>query len=381
MDFSWSKEQLELRENAKQFAISHLNTDVSQKEKNNIFPTEEWKKCAEFGVLGWPFEKKYGGSGLDIMTAVLMLEGFGYGSSDNGLPFSLNSQLWSTQVAINAFGTEDQKQKYLTQLISGTVGAFGITEEGSGSDTYALEMTAEKVDGGYRLNGEKHYITLAPICEIAVVFATTNPKLGRWGITAFIVDKSHKGFTTSEVRDKVGMRTTPMGNLYLKECFIPDENRLGKEGAGLSLFSSAMESERGYIFASQIGRMEKQLELSIAYANERKTFGHSIGKFQSISNRIADMRLRLETSKMHLYKVAYLDHNDLPLMKEAAMAKLYISEAFVESSMDFIRIFGAKGVVTEYEVDRDIRDGLGGLIYSGTSDIQRNIISKLDGVQ
>ncbi|WP_425639049.1 acyl-CoA dehydrogenase family protein [Algoriphagus yeomjeoni] len=380
MEFSWSPAQLQLRQEAILFSEANLNEDVSQKEQNNLFPLEEWKKCAEFGVLGWPFSKEYGGSGFDPLTTVLMLEGLGYGCKDNGLPFSLNSQLWSTQVAINAFGTEEQKQKYLTRLISGAIGAFGITEEGSGSDTYALEMTAEKVDGGYILNGEKHYITLAPLCEIAVVFATTNIKLGKWGITAFIVDTTMDGFTRSEVRDKVGMRTTPMGNLYLKNCFVPDENRLGREGSGLSLFSSAMESERGYIFASQIGRLEKQLELSIAYANTRMTFGKSIGKNQSISNRIANMRLRLETSKMHLYKVAYLDQHDLPLMKEAAMAKLYISEAFVESSMDFIRIFGAKGVVTEYEVERDLRDGLGGLIYSGTSDIQRNIIAKLDGL-
>lgn len=380
MDFSWSKEQIELREKAKAFSKENLNQDVSYKEQNNLFPIEEWKKCAEFGILGWPFSKEYGGSGFTPLTTVLMLEGIGYGCKDNGLPFSLNSQLWSTQVAINAFGTEEQKKKYLKKLISGTIGAFGITEEGSGSDTYALEMTAEKVDGGYVLNGEKHYITLAPLCEIAVVFATTNIKLGKWGITAFIVDNTMDGFTKSEVRDKVGMRTTPMGNLYLKNVFVPDENRLGREGSGLSLFSSAMESERGYIFASQIGRLEKQLELSIEYANTRKTFGKSIGKNQSISNRIADMRLRLETSKMHLYKVAYLDQNDLPLMQEAAMAKLYISEAFVESSLDFIRIFGAKGVVTEYEVERDLRDGLGGLIYSGTSDIQRNIIAKLDGL-
>lgn len=380
MDFSWSKEQLELRKKAIAFSEANLNRDVSHKEHNNQFPDEEWKKCAEFGVLGWPFSKSYGGSGFDPLTTVLMLEGLGYGCKDNGLPYSLNSQLLSTQVAINAFGTEDQKQKYLKRLISGTIGAFGITEEGSGSDTYSLEMTANKVDGGYILNGEKHYITLAPLCEIAVVFATTNSKLGKWGITAFIVDTTMNGFTRSEVRPKVGMRTTPMGNLYLKNCFVPDENRLGREGAGLSLFNSAMDSERGYIFASQIGRLEKQLELSIEYANTRQTYGKSIGKNQSISNRIANMRLRLETSKMLLYKVAYLDQNELPVMKEAAMAKLYISEAFVESSLDFIRIFGAKGVVTEYEVERDLRDGLGGLIYSGTSDIQRNIIAKLDGL-
>lgn len=380
MDFSWTEEQNKLRNSVIEFAKGNLNDNIPEKERNNIFPLEDWKKCADFGVLGWPFSKKYGGGGHDIITSVYLLEGLGYGCSDNGLPFSLNSQLWSTQVAINAFGTEEQKKNYLSRLISGAVGAFGITEENSGSDTYALEMTAEKVKGGYILNGEKHYITLAPACEIAVVFANTNPKLGRWGISTFIAEKGMEGFSVSEVRDKVGLRTTPMGNLYFKDCFIPEENRLGKEGSGLSLFSSAMESERGYIFASQIGRMEKQLEQAIEYANNRKSFGKSIGSFQSVSNRIANMRLRLETSKMHLYKVAYLDSEHLPLIKEAAMAKLYISEAFVESSIDFIRIFGAKGVVTEYEVERDMRDGLGGLIYSGTSDIQRNIISKLDGI-
>ncbi|UZD23481.1 acyl-CoA dehydrogenase family protein [Algoriphagus halophytocola] len=380
MNFGWSEAQLELKKKAKDFALKHLNSEVSQKEQTNSFPLEEWQKCAEFGVLGWPFPKEYGGAGYEMSTSILMLEGLGFGSEDNGLPFSLNSQLWSTQMAINAFGTEEQKQKYLKPLIAGKIGAFGITEEDSGSDTYSLKMCAERVDGGYVLNGEKHYITLAPICDIAVVFATTNPKLGKWGITAFIVDRSCDGFTVSEVREKVGMRTTPMGNLYFKDCFVSESNRLGKEGAGLSLFSSAMESERGYIFASQVGRMEKQLEKAVEYANSRKSFGKTIGTFQSISNRIANMRLRLETCKMHLYKVAYLDDHDLPLMKEAAMAKLYISEAFVESSMDFIRIFGAKGVVTEFEIERDLRDGLGGLIYSGTSDIQRNIIAKLEGL-
>ncbi len=380
MDFSWTSEQNHLRNEVIEFAQKELNKGVPEDEQKNIFPREKWKKCADLGVLSWPFEKEFGGKGFDILTTVYLLEGLGYGSNDNGLPFSLNSQLWSTMAAINKFGNKHQKEKFLKRLCIGAIGAFGITELDSGSDCYNMSTTAVKKEGGYLLNGEKHYITLAPECEIAVVFASTNQKLGKWGITAFIVERGMEGFTTSKVRDKVGMRTTPMGNLYLKNCFVPEENRLGKEGSGLSLFASAMESERGYIFASQIGRLEKQLEISIAYANERKAFGSSIGSFQSISNRIANMKLRLETSKMHLYKVAYLDSINAPLISEAAMAKLYISEAFVESSLDFIRIHGAKGIVTEYEIERDLRDGLGGLIYSGTSDIQRNIIAKLEGV-
>ncbi|MEM9775054.1 MAG: acyl-CoA dehydrogenase family protein, partial [Chloroflexota bacterium] len=236
------------------------------------------------------------------------------------------------------------------------------------------------VEGGYVINGRKSYITLAPVCDACVVFANINPELGRWGITAFIVERGTKGFSTSPVRDKMGMRTTPMGDLIFEDCFVPEENRLGPEGAGVSLFTTAMESERGYIFASQVGRLEHQLECAIEYANARQSFGQSIGKFQSISNRIADMKLRLELGKMVMYKVAWLEQNEMPLLMEAAMAKLYLSEIFVESSMDNIRIHGAKGYVTEFEIERDLRDGVGGLIYSGTSDVQRNIIARLLGL-
>ena len=171
-----------------------------------------------------------------------------------------------------------------------------------------------------------------------------------------------------------------MGDLILEDCWVPAENRLGPVGAGVSLFTTAMESERGYIFASQIGAMERQLENTIRYARERKAFGQSIGKFQSVSNRIADMKLRLELARMLLYKVAWLETMGKPLMLEAALAKLYLSETFVDSSLDAIRVHGARGYVTEFEIERDLRDSVGGLIYSGTSDIQRNIVAGLLGL-
>lgn len=383
MNFSWSQAQLALKQQVIDFAEKELNHQVSERERNNVFPKAEWQKCADFGILGFAFDEKYGGKGYDPITSILLYEALGYGSSDNGLPYSLTSQILSTQVSINAFGSEPQKDHYLSKLIKGeSIGAFGITEpDSAGSDSFNMRTTAVKTDKGYIINGEKHYISLAPVCNFAVVFAATNPQVGRWGITAFIVEKGSEGFTTSEVRDKMGMRSTPMGNLYFENCFVPEENRLGKEGAGLSLFTTAMESERGYIFACQVGRMEKQLELTVQFVNERKSSGQSIGKFQSISNRVANMRMRLETSKLLLYKVAYLDSVNQPLAREAAAAKLYISEAFVESSMDFMRIHGSRGYVTEFEIERDLRDSMGGLIYSGTSDIQRNILAKLEGVK
>ncbi|MEM8859770.1 MAG: acyl-CoA dehydrogenase family protein [Chloroflexota bacterium] len=381
MDFAWTPEQLALKQEAIEFAQRELNHNVSQRERNNEFPVEDWKKCAEFGIQGLTIPKAYGGREMDPLTILLIMEGLGYGCEDNGLPFSLNSQMWSFQPAILKFGTEEQKQQYLPPVCRGeTVGAFGITEVESGSDSYAMNATAVPVEGGYLLNGRKSYITLAPVCDLCVVFANVNPELGRWGITAFIVERGMKGFSTSPVRDKMGMRTTPMGDLIFEDCFVPEENRLGPEGAGVSLFTTAMESERGYIFASQVGRLERQLECAIEHANSRQSFGQSIGKFQSISNRIADMKLRLELGKMVMYKVAWLEQNEMPLLMEAAMAKLYLSEIFVESSLDSIRIHGARGYVTEFEIERDLRDGVGGLIYSGTSDIQRNIIARLLGL-
>ncbi|MEM7034227.1 MAG: acyl-CoA dehydrogenase family protein [Chloroflexota bacterium] len=382
MDFSWSEEQLARKQATIEFAQKELNSnDLVAQEKAGNFSWEQWRKCAKFGLQGLAIPEAYGGSDTDILTTILMLEGLGYGCTDNGLPFTLNSQMWSVQPAILKFGSEEQKQKYLPSLCGGEIiGAFGITEEDTGSDSYGMQTTAEKRDGGYVLNGRKCYITSAPLADVVVIFATINPEIGRWGITGFLVERGTPGFSTSPVRDKMGMRTTPMGDLIFEDCFVPEENRLGPEGAGVSLFTSAMESERGYIFASQLGAMERQLETAIRYARERKQFGQPIGKFQSVSNRIADMKLRLETARTLLYKVAWLEQQGKPLLMEAAMAKLYLSECFVQSSLDSIRIHGARGYVTEFEVERDLRDGIGGLIYSGTSDIQRNIIARLLGL-
>ncbi len=381
MDFSFTEKQLQLKQDAAEFARKELNHDVINREKNNEFPFDDWKKCADYGILGLTIPKEYGGTDLDPISILMIMEGLGYGCTDNGLPFSLNSEMWSYIPAIIKFGSEEQKQKYLPAVAKGeSIGAFGITEIETGSDSYAMQMTAKPVDGGYVLNGRKSYITLAPVCDAAVVFGSIDPELGRWGITSFLVDKEMKGFTSSPVRDKMGMRTTPMGDLIFEDCFVPESARLGPEGAGVSLFTTAMESERGYIFASQIGRLEKQLEDAISYAKKRQAFGQAIGKFQSVSNRVADMKLRLELARLLMYKVAWLEQNEMPLLMEAAMAKLYLSEIFVESSLDNIRLYGAKGYVSEFEIERDLRDGIGGLIYSGTSDIQRNIISRLLGL-
>ena len=381
MDFSWTEEQLTLKNAAIKFAQRDLNKDLIERDRKGEFSRESWQKCAQFGLQGLPFPEKFGGSDADILTTMLTMEGMGYGCRDNGLIFAINAQMWSVQHPILTFGTESQKEQYLPGLCSGEIiGAHGMTESDSGSDAYALRTRAEKKDGGYVLNGTKMFVTSAPIADMALVFATTNPDLGQWGVTAFLVGKGTPGFSVSRDLDKMGLRTAPMGELILQDCYLPEENRLGPEGAGVSLFSSSMEWERSCILGSHLGAMERQLEASVQYARERQQFGQAIGKFQSVANRIADMKVRLETARLMLYKVAWLKFMGKPAVIEAAIAKLYISESFVSSSQEAIRLYGGYGYMTEFEVERDLRDSIGGILYSGTSDIQRVIIANWLGL-
>jgi alkylation response protein AidB-like acyl-CoA dehydrogenase len=224
------------------------------------------------------------------------------------------------------------------------------------------------------------FVTSAPISDIAVAFATVDPAKGLSGITAFVVERGTAGFSTSRDIEKMGLRTSPMGELVMEECFIPEENRLGPEGVGVNVFNSSMEWERSCILASHVGAMERQLEESIRYARQRKQFDQPIGKFQAVANRVADMKVRLETARLILYKVAWLKKVGKPAILEAALAKLYLSECFVQSSLDALRIHGGYGYMTEFEVERDLRDAIGGTIYSGTSDIQRVVIARWLGL-
>lgn len=383
MDFSWTKKQLQFKEKVIDFAKSNLNRPYTKDDHTCKFSKENWLACADFGILGLSVPKQYSNlpEDVDILSAILTMEGLGYGCIDNGLPFAMNAQMWTVQLPIAHFGTDAQKDKFLPKLTSGKwIACHALTEPEAGSDVFSMQTTATKTEGGYILNGKKHLITLGPLCDVAMVFAVTNPKVGKWGLSVFLVEKGTNGFEMSENKAKMGLRTVPIGDLTFKDCFVKEENRLGAEGAGWSITNHSLELDRCSVHASQVGAMERQLEQSIAYVKKRKQFGKSIGQFQSVSNRIADMKLRLETSRLLLYKVAWLKNEGKSAMLEAAMLKLQISESFIDSSLDTIRNHGGYGYLTENEVERDLRDAVGGVIYAGTSDIQRNIISKIIGV-
>ena len=381
MDFSWTEEQLNLKNTVIEFAQKELNMELMDRDRQSELARENWRKCARIGILGLAIPEEYGGSGTDIMTTMLVMEGLGYGCRDNGLVFAMNAQMWSVQHPILTFGTEAQKQNYLPGLCSGElIGAHGMSEPDSGSDAYSLRTKAERVDEGYLLNGTKMFVTNAPVADVAVVFATVNAAKGRGGITAFLMEKGMPGLKVSRNIEKMGLRTSPMGELIFEDCLVPVESRLGPEGAGAAIFNSSMEWERSCILGSHIGAMERQLEDSIRYARQRSQFGQKIGKFQSVANRIADMKVRLETARLLLYKVAWLKQAGKPAIMEAALAKLYLSESFVQSSLDAVRTYGGYGYMTQMEVERDLRDAIGGTLYSGTSDIQRMIIARWLGL-
>jgi L-prolyl-PCP dehydrogenase len=381
LDFSLSAEQQELKAAAADFARRELDQDLAKREETGEFSARAWRACAKFGIQGLPVPAELGGGGADILTTVLVMEGLGHGCHDNGLIFSLNAQLWSLELPLVKFGTPAQQQAYLPGLMSGDlIGVHAMTEPDSGSDAFSLRTRAERRDDGYVLNGTKLYITNAPVSDVVLVFAAQPERPRMAGISAFLVEKGTPGFTVTRGLDKMGLRTSPMGEVVLDDCFVPAGNRLGREGAGMGVFNSAMAWERSCILASALGAMQRQLEACVEYTRVRKQFGQPIGKFQSVSNKVADMYLRLEAARLLVYRAAWLGQQGKPVVAEAAAAKLFTSEAWIASSLDAIQVHGAYGYMKESGIERDLRDAIAGTIYSGTSEIQRVILARMLGL-
>jgi len=380
MDFSWNKNQKELKKMGIEFAVNKLNENIIKRDQKSEFSHNGWKKCADFGLQGMLIPQIYGGTETDLFDMLAVLEGIGYGCKDNGLIFSINAQIWACQMPIYRFGTEKQKRKFLPALCNGKlIGANAMTEPDTGSDVYALKTTAIKKGNYYRLNGAKTFVTNAPIADIFIVYAKTGKSAGFNKISCFLVEKNTKNLSIGKNFEKMGLRTSPNSDIAFSDCEIPKENLLGKENMGAIIFSETMEWERVFILANCIGVMERQLEGCIEYANTRKLSGKPISRYQSIANKIAEMKLRLESSRMLLYKAVWLKSNNKSAALESAMAKLQLSESYIQNSRDVIQIYGGYGYMSEYALERELRDALASTIYSGTSEIQKNIIAGLSG--
>lgn len=377
MDFTLTDEQQELQQAAIDFARRELNDRVIERDHAHEFSAAGWKKCADFGVLRLPIPEEFGGSGAGPVTTIAVMEGLGYGCRDQGLLFSLNAHLWTNSIPILQFGTPEQKQRYLPRLCEGSViGANGASEPSAGSDIFSMRTRARKDGDGYVLDGSKIWVTNATIADLFTCYATLDPKRGPMGVTGFLIDKGTPGLSISKPLDKMGLRTAPMAEIFFKDCRVPASARLGREGFGPAVFNCSMAWERASILATCVGTMRRQLDRCIDHARTREQFGQPIGKFQSVANRIVDMQMRFETARLLLYKVGWLMQQGKSVDRDAAMAKLYISEAFLQSSLDAVQVHGATGYMTELELERDVRDAVGSRLYSGTSEIQRNIIAR-----
>jgi alkylation response protein AidB-like acyl-CoA dehydrogenase len=380
MDFSWTTEQVELRNKIINFVKAELNENILELDRQEVFNAEGWQKISKLGILGLPIPKEYGGSEADILTTICALEALGYSYPDNGILFALNAHLWACEIPLLTFGNEQQKQRYLPKLCRGEfIGGHAITEPEAGSDIYSMTTIAYKQNDKYLLNGTKSFVSNGTVADLYIVFATVDPSQVKKGITAFIVEKDFPGLEVKRQVSKMGLRTAMTGELCFKNCEVSRENRLGKEGSGVAIFTHSMEWERGFILSSAIGTMERILDRCINYAKHRQQFGQAIGKYQLVSSKIVDIKIRLETSRVLLYKMGWLKKMRKSAVLEAAMTKLYISESWVQTCLDAIQIHGGSGYLTEFELERELRDALGSRIYSGTSEIQRLIISQMMG--
>jgi alkylation response protein AidB-like acyl-CoA dehydrogenase len=377
MNFELTPEQQTLQKAAIKFARTELNTDMVARDAQQVFTRDGWQKCASFGVQGMPIPKEYGGSGADPITTIAMMEGLGYGGSDQGLLFSINAHMWTNSIPLLKYGTPEQKKKYLPGLCDGRfIGANGASEPNAGSDIFSMQTRVMKDGSDYVLNGRKVFVTNAPVADLFVVYGTLDPRLGASGICGFIIEKGTSGFSVGKKTDKMGLRTALMAELVLENCQVSATALLGREGRGAEVFNCSMAWERACILATCLGTMRRQLERCIQHARTRKQFGQAIGKFQSVANRIVDMKLRYETARLLIYKVGWLMQQNASADMDAAMAKLFVSESFVKSCLDAIQVHGGAGFMTELELERELRDSVGSTLYSGTSEIQRNIIAR-----
>jgi alkylation response protein AidB-like acyl-CoA dehydrogenase len=377
MDFSLSEDQRTLRDEIIRFARKELNADVARRDAEQAFSRELWLKCGEMGLQGLSVPQEYGGAGLDPLSTVIALEALGYGCEDSGLVFSICAHLLACVTPIWKHGTDEQKQRYLPDLCSGKLIAVNaMTEPESGSDAFNMRTKARREGEDYIITGAKTFSSNGPVADIAVVYAQTAPNKGYLGgVTGFIVEKGTPGFRSGQAFDKGALRTCPIGELVFDDVRVSAGAVIGAEGGGGPIFNQSMEWERACLVAAHLGKMERLLEKSVEYAKTRKSFGKRIGQHQAVSHRIVDMKVRLEAARLLTYRAATRLETSKAVGMDAAMAKLFTSEALLETAVDTIRGLGGYGLMTEYGAERALRDAMASTIYSGTNDMQRNIIA------
>jgi isovaleryl-CoA dehydrogenase len=364
-----------IRETVKNFAQNEIAPRAAEIDRTDKFPRDLLPKMGELGLLGITVEEEWGGTGLGYLEHVVAMEEISRASASVGLSYGAHSNLCVNQ--LRRWGSDDQKARYLPKLMSGEhLGSLAMSESGAGSDVVSMKLRADKKGDRYVLNGTKMWITNAPDADTLVVYAKTDPDGGSKGITAFLIERGFKGFSVAQKLDKLGMRGSETGELVFEDCEVPEENIMGPVGAGARILMSGLDYERAVLSAGPTGIMQACLDVVIPYIHDRKQFGQSIGEFQLVQGKLADMYVQMNAAKAYVYAVAKACDRGETARKDAAGAILYAAETATKLALDAIQLLGGNGYINEYPTGRLLRDAKLYEIGAGTSEIRRWLIGR-----
>ncbi|UYG01490.1 MULTISPECIES: isovaleryl-CoA dehydrogenase [unclassified Halomonas] len=375
LDFGLDEDMNMLRREVNAFAASEIAPRAAEIDQKNEFPNDLWRKFGDMGLLGVTVSEEDGGSGMGYLAHCIAMEEISRASASVALSYGAHSNLCVNQIKRNA--SPEQKAKYLPRLISGEhVGALAMSEPGAGSDVVSMKLRAEKRGDKYVLNGNKMWITNGPDADVLVVYAKTDPDAGSKGITTFLIEKGMPGFSTAQKLDKLGMRGSNTCELVFQDCEVPEENVLGEVGKGVRVLMSGLDYERTVLAAGPIGIMQAAMDVVVPYIHERKQFEQSIGEFQLVQGKVADMYTTLNACRAYLYAVARACDRDQTSRKDAAGVILYCAEKATQVALDAIQLLGGNGYINEYPTGRLLRDAKLYEIGAGTSEIRRMLIGR-----
>jgi butyryl-CoA dehydrogenase len=379
MEFGFTDEQLMFRDTVYKYAKNEIVPLCEEADLKSEFSFEIWRKLGDMGLLGMPFPEEYGGSGADVVTCTLAGEALGHAGVDSGHLLALGAHTYLCADTLFKRGNEDQRKRYVSKLASGEwIGCMGLTEPGAGSDAAAIQTTAVKKGDRWILNGSKTFITNAPVADICVLYATVDKSLKQAGITAFIVEKDFKGYSTGKPFHKMGVRASATSEVFLEDCEVPEENLLGEVGQGFIYAHETLSWDRSALLAPFVGGMMSMIEQCGRYATDRIQFNKPLKAFQSIQHKIADIKVIMEASRLAVYRVAYDKDAGLPLdHMHTSIAKAFVGDWGIKTALEAVQVFGGYGYIHEYPVERMLRDAKLAQIGGGTSEVQRFIISRL----